>query len=397
MAYRTIRIDWLPKSQGQWHVFTAARKEAARLWSWLVQQHAEILQQGTRWPSKAELQKQVKGLFPGLHSQSVQQIVADFCEAIASAEALRQKVEPFAYPHRQTTYRQVIFTNQGAKYRDGCLILPCGQAGRLSIPIPKGVSFPGRVMEVRLHYGWVGIVCQVSEEPRKVGPTIGIDLGVNTVIAATDGAQAILISGRELKATIQLRNQRLSELVSKQAKKTKGSRRHKRLQRAKYRQLAKAKNKVRDLCHKATRKVADCFPNAKAYVGKPFNEACQKLGRKQAQTVSSACNRKIINLLNYKLAAAIEVEEAYSSQTCPVCGERSTQGRTYRCAYAAPRDLVGCTNIRVIGIEGGLRPGCGVPNVVQWVYPDKYPGRKPGSRAGTTHVARKSFREAHSL
>jgi putative transposase len=195
MAYRTIRIDWLPDFQAQWGVFSAARREAGRLWSWLVQHHAEFRGQGSPWPTTAELQKQVKGLFPGLHSQSVQQIVADFCEAIASAEALRHKDQPFEYPHRTTTYRQVIFTNQATKYREGRLILPCGQAGRLKIHIPKGVVLPGRLMEVRLDYGWVEIVCQVAEESREAGPTIGIDLGVNTVIAATDGAKAILISG----------------------------------------------------------------------------------------------------------------------------------------------------------------------------------------------------------
>ena len=51
-----------------------------------------------------------KGSFPDLHSQSVQQIIADFCEAIASAESLRKKGEPFAYPYRKPRYRQVIFT-----------------------------------------------------------------------------------------------------------------------------------------------------------------------------------------------------------------------------------------------------------------------------------------------
>src|SRR5262245_20282566 len=150
MAYRSLKIDWLPDSQAQWNVFTSARKEAARLWSWLVQRHAAIRQQGSPWPSKADLQKQVKGLFPGLHSQSAQQTVADFCEAIASAEALRKQDQPFEYPHRLSTYHQVIFTNQAAKYHDGCLILPCGQAGRLKIRIPKGVVLPGRMMEVRL-------------------------------------------------------------------------------------------------------------------------------------------------------------------------------------------------------------------------------------------------------
>jgi hypothetical protein len=125
---------------------------------------------------------------------------------------------------------------------------------------------------------------------------------------AMHGKKAIAISGREIKATIQLRNKQLAEIVSKQAKKVRRSRRNKRLQRAKYRVLKHAKNKVRDLCHKATRKVADAFPNAKAYVGESFNDACQKMGRKQAQTVSTACNRKIVSLLNYRLAACIEAD-----------------------------------------------------------------------------------------
>ena len=108
---------------------------------------------------------------------------------------------------------------------------------------PKGVTLPGRVIEVRLGYGTVEIVCEVIVESRPVGPTIGVDLGVNTIIAATDGAKAVLVSGREIKATIQLRNKRLGKIVSKQARETQGSRRHKRLQRAKYRMLNRAKNK----------------------------------------------------------------------------------------------------------------------------------------------------------
>jgi putative transposase len=317
-------------------------------------------------------------------------ILHDFCEAVASAESLRRKGEPYEYPFRKTTYRQVLFSNQAPRFRDGFLVLPCGKAGYLEVFMPEGVTLPGRMMEVRLGYGDVEIVCEVIDAPRDPGPTIGVDLGVNTILAATDGNKAILISGREIKATIQVRNKNLAEIVSKQAKKRKGSRRHKRLQRAKYRMLNRTKNKVRDLCHKATRKVADHFPNAKAYVGEPFNEACRKMDGIRAQTVSSACNRKIISLLNYKLAAAIEVEEHSTSQTCPVCGERSKHRRTYRCrrcGYEAPRDVVGCSNIRTIGVEGAMRPGCPVPNRIHFVHPSKYPGPKPGSPGDTGQVA----------
>src|SRR3989442_14144363 len=86
MSYRTIKIDWLPQSGTQWKTFTAARLETGRLWSWLVERHATARQQGGKWPTKAELQKEIKRQLSDLYSQSAQQILADFCEAIASAE-----------------------------------------------------------------------------------------------------------------------------------------------------------------------------------------------------------------------------------------------------------------------------------------------------------------------
>ncbi len=399
MSYRTIKIDWLPQSGQQWKTFTAARLEAGRLWSWLVERHVDARQHSSLWPSKADLQKEIKRQFPCLHSQSAQQIVGDFCEAIASAETLRKHGEPYDYPHKKPRYHQVIFTNQGAKLRENMLSLPCGSAGRLHVRLPKGMMLPGRVMEVRLNYGGIEIVCVMTEEARTDGPTIGIDLGVNTLIAATDGDKALLLSGREIKATMQLRNKRLAEITAKQSHTTQDSRRHKRLQRVKYQMLGTTKNTIRDLCHKATRKVAEVFPNAKAYVGEPFNDAAQKMRRVQAQSVASACNRKIISLLHYKLAACIEVNERYTSQTCPVCGARSQHRRTYRCAcrFNAPRDVVGSVNIRTIGIDGAMRPGCSVPNAIHWEYPSKYPGPSPGSHADTMQVALDTSREAAPL
>jgi len=146
--------------------------EAGRLWSWLVERHADARQQGGTWPSKADLQHEAKRQFPGLHSQSVQQIIADFCEAITAAESLRRHGEPFAYPQKKPKYRQVIFTNQAVQYRDGTLVLLCGTAGKLAVRIPKGLLLPGRLMEVRLGYGVVDIVCQVVDAPRSGGPAV---------------------------------------------------------------------------------------------------------------------------------------------------------------------------------------------------------------------------------
>ncbi|MBZ0288278.1 MAG: transposase, partial [Anaerolineae bacterium] len=246
-----------------------------------------------------------------------------------------------------------------------------GKSGRLVVRVPKDIEFPGRIMEVRLMYGRLLVVCEVPDESRLAQTLIGVDLGVNTLIAATDGEKAVLVSGREAKATVQYRNKKLASLVSKQSKHQRGSRRHKRLQRRKYKLLDKTRNRIKDITHKATAIVRDEFPHAAVYVGKPFNGAAQKIGRITAQQVSSAGNAKIIQQLDYKTSGAIQVSEHYSSQTCPVCGERQKCRRTYncKCGYTAPRDVVGAVNILSMGKHGKLVQVSQVPSQIKYRRP----------------------------
>jgi len=328
-----------------------------------------------------------------LHSQSIQQIVGEFLEAVRSVTELRKNGHPEArYPWRTSRYHDVPYTNQGARIREGKVLLPNGKAGTLRIPIPRGMQLPGRLMEARLFYGRLVLVCQVPEAVLAAGPVVGVDLGVNTILAATDGEKAILVSGRGAKATIQWRNKRLAEIQAAQAAKTKRSRRHKKLQRRKYKMLEKARNRIKDITHKATAKVAEAFAGARVFVGEPFNDAARKLGRRQAQQVSSACNRKLIAQLDYKTSGTDVVPEPYSSQTCPVCGCRQTCRRVYSCktcGFRAPRDVIGALNIRTIGSKGGLQPRADlrVPRIL-WMHPSKYPGSRQVVPADTRQVAR---------
>ncbi|MFL5803450.1 MAG: RNA-guided endonuclease InsQ/TnpB family protein [Roseiflexaceae bacterium] len=398
MAYRTIKLDWVPRSRTAWRTFTTARVEAARLWGDLVTRHHRLRRLNWRWPSKARWQAWAKRKYPNLHSQSVQQIIAEFCEAVEATRQLRKNGQLEAcYPWRKMRYRDVIYTNQAVKLRDGYLLLPNGAAGILHVPLP--VDLPGRLMEARLCMGHLLLVCAIADVPQPQQIVIGVDLGVNTLLAATDGQKAILVSGRAAKATVQWRNKRLASIQQRQAKHTKGSGRWNRLRRRKAKLLRKAANRVRDLTHKATRKIANAFPGATCYVGKPFNNAAGRLARKQAQQVSSACNARLIAQLDYKSAGAIQVDEAYTSQTCPVCGSRAKGRRVYQCrgcGCTAARDVIGSTNIRSVGLFGRLQTGCAVPNSVQFVYPCTYPGGNPGSSGG--HPAGSSCeREAHLL
>lgn len=319
----------------------------------------------------------VKRKYPGLSAQSAQQIVTEFCEAVWSARQLRKNGHSEArYPWHLPKYHDITYTNQDARVRAGTLLLPNGKSGTLRVKIPATVALPGKIMEVHVAFGRVRIVCEIADEAHHAAGLIGVDLGVNTLIAAGNDKKAVLVSGREAKATVQWRAKRLASLCAAQSSRVKGSRRWRRLQRRKHCVLDKAQFRIRDIMHKATRIVADAFPNASAVVGKPFNDASRKMGRKQAQQVSSACNAKIIRLLDYKCSGAIEVPEPYTSQTCPVCGERRRCGRVFQCecGFIAPRDVVGFTNIRRIGLHGKMAASSVIAQVIVFMRPTrKYP------------------------
>ena len=163
MSYRTIEIHWMPRTASAWRTFSAARREAARLWSDLVERHHRIRRRQLAWPSKHRWQQWAKGRYPGLSAQSVQQIIGEFCEAVHSARQLRRNGHDDArYPWRTPRYRDIVYTNQDARLQDGRLILPHGTSGRLRIPIP--LALPGCLMEVRLSIAAVRLVCQVPDE-----------------------------------------------------------------------------------------------------------------------------------------------------------------------------------------------------------------------------------------
>lgn len=403
-SHRVVEIAWLPRTDAEWAAFTAARLETARLWNTMVEMHAVVRRFGWKWPTEKQWRGWAKGRFPAISAQSVQETIAAFCETLSATTAARKAQKAAGeevaarYPWRTPRYRNVSYTNQDAKVRGGVLRLPHGRGNTvLSITLPAGRELPGRLMEVSLAFGVVRLVCEVTAPERSTtAPVVGVDMGVNTLLGATDGKTAVLVSGREAKAIVQYRNKAQAELGSRIDRAKRGSKRQKRLVRAKHRMIDRQARKLRDVLHKSTRAVADAFPSAPVVVGKPFNDAARRMGRKQAQQVSSASNRVLIVLLAYKLAGAEEVPEHYSSQTCPGCGCRRKCRRVYQCnecGFTAPRDVVGMTNIRRV-----KEPDSPVPKVFVWVRPlRKYPAPPKGaagSSQGTWARAREGARSS---
>ena len=400
MTHRTVEITWFPRTTAEWVTFTTARAEAARLWAAMVTRHARIRRLGWKWPTRARWDKWARGKFPGIGSQSVQQVIGEFLETVSAMTAKRKSeaasgTEVTArYPWRtKAKYRSVPYTNQCANVRGDVLVLSNGRHSTpLRIPLPADRPLPGRLMEASLAYGIVRLVCKiVDSDVIADGPTVGIDLGINTLAAATDGQTAVLVNGRALKAIVQYRNKTNAAMCSRIDRCKRGSRRRKKLARAKRRSEAKTARKVKDILHKATRVIANAFPRSAAVVGKPFNAAARVVGRVRAQQISQAPNAKLIAQFAYKMAGGAESKpEPYSSQTCPGCGCRQKCRRVYQCkecGWSAPRDVVGALNIRSIGLHGEIRAGLAPPTDVRWVRPlRKYPvasQEAAGSSGGT--------------
>lgn len=417
---RVVEIKWLPRSDRQWATFTAARISTANLWNAMIALHARIRRfHRLKWPTIARWQQWAKGKFPNLAAQSVQSTVMEFCECLNATTAKRKwqmsrgEEVTTRYPHNTKQYRAPTYTNQTATIKDGFLRLGHGGgqgqnklANMRALRIRLPFELPGRLMQVSLGYGIVRIVCEVPgtnvaeetttpetpEPPVEVTHT-GNDVGVNTILAATDGITAVVVSGKEAKAIVQYRNKKNASLKSKISRCKHGSRRAKRLLRRKHRMLDKCGRKIKDIAHKATAAVVKQFPNVKAFVGESFNDGAKKLGRVQAQQVSQVVSGKIIKQLKYKSPGTKVIPEPDTSRTCPVCGHRrKCRGRVYRCGnrkcgLVAPRDVVGAVNIRCLGIHGELRKHQPMPTTVKFVRPlRKYRGGgypPPRSSSGT--------------
>ena len=140
------------------------------MWNDLVSWHAEARQQHALdptfvFPSEKQWRQRCQKQYPNLHSHSVQETIHEFLEAVKGCLEKRKAGDKEArFPWKQRRYRDVAYTNVGARLRHGFLILPHGQAGDLAIKVPKSATLPpGRLMEAKLAYGVVRLV--FSDDP----------------------------------------------------------------------------------------------------------------------------------------------------------------------------------------------------------------------------------------
>ena len=333
----------------------AVQQEAARCWNDILASAKTHYDAGNGWISKDSLQKALKKSYR-LHSQTVQGLTDRFCaNRLTAAENRRQGLNT-RYPWREKKFVTIPFKQMAIK-RSATGTLKLTLSAKGSIDIGLIIPFEINTCEILWRKGRY-ILSYTSEYPDTEpvsGIRAGIDIGeIHPVAVVAENGTGLVVSGREIRAVKQQRNKSLGLFSRALSRCTKGSRRWKKLIRAKGSLKGKTDAQVRDLLHKATRKAINwCLFNGvgELVIGNPAGvekntKKKKRLRRKSRQKVSQMETGRIKQYLRYKAKesgiASCLVGERGTSSTCPECGHVHTpKGRTFRCpecGFAAHRD-----------------------------------------------------------
>jgi putative transposase len=362
----------LPKAEAD-----ALNRESGRLYTQTLVWHGRLCRRKQIWLRPGAAEKLGDSLSETtLHAHSRDAAQQGFYQACQTTRACQEIGLDTRYPWRRKLYRTTIWKHTGIRVREGVVLLARARGRE---PIALAWSGPETVREVRLvydlkqkRYFW-HLVLEDGQEPVPAASerTAAIDLGEIHPIAITDGEEACIVSCRELRSIAQQTNKELAVLQKKQARCQRGSRRSRRLSRAKRKLLARQKRRRRDLEHKISRTTIDWCQEKQIGVlalgdvrdVADKTKAQKRLARPERQKISQWSHGTIRRYLGYKAAAAgisvhDRVPEPHTSQTCLACGHRhKPRGRVFRCpacGFVFPRDGVGCANLLSRELHGDL-------------------------------------------
>ncbi len=329
--------------------------EAAQVWNLCMELHKEARQEHGKWPGRNELQKATKSKF-ALHSQSVQMVVHAFLANVVSTRELRQ-THPhmkMKYPWRTKRFYPVKWPAQAVSKEHGRVVLPMGK-GRKSIVLPIELPANSGACSLVWKNGFELHVCveipQAEDAPGENKATV--DLGeIHLAAVTTNTGKAMIVTGRGIRSLKRQRIMRLRKITKKQARCTKYSRRWKKLQRAKNKASLRAERRIRDMRHKASRRLINfCVEHevGTLFIGNPHGVRNRDNGRHHNQRMASWEYGKDIDYLTHKAKQShilsFTGSERGTSSQCPRCGHKhKPKGRVWhckKCGFTGHRDLVG--------------------------------------------------------
>jgi len=361
----TVRVYRLQPTQKLFVCLKAAQMEAAKVWNLCCEAHKQARMDHAKWPGRNELQKATKGQF-ALHSQSVQMVVHAFLANIDTTRQLRQthpKMQ-MKYPWREKQFYPVKWPAQAVSRENGRVVLPMGK-GRKSLVLPIDLPENSGACSLVWNNGFELHACvetpQEKEAPGDVHATV--DLGeIHLAAVSTNTGQAMIVTGRGIRSLKRQRTKQLGKIAKKQSRCTKYSKRWKKIQRAKNKIKARAERRIRDMRHKATRKVITFCQEQKVgslFIGNPHGVRNKDCGRHHNQRMALWEYGKDIDYLTHKSKQAhimsFTGSERGTSSQCPACGHKhKPKNRNWACkacGFTGHRDIVGSANMHKLAFN----------------------------------------------
>ena len=350
--YTTKKIKVSPTSE-----LDILASESGRVYSKVVSLIRKVKRKKGFWLSQGAVQKYMRLRGYNLHSQTIQAIIESYFDSLKSYFRT-VKSNPEAKPPKRTPhFFKVRWKSSAISLRDGVLRLSNGKG---NTPITLQSTVEPIYVEMYFQRGsyYFSLVYKVHTPPKhETGKAVAIDMGEIHPIVSHDGEQTIIYNGRALRAIKQYINKFKAYIQSKMDRCVKRSNRWYRLKRIKIKILAKLNAQLKDAEHKITsRFISDCL-KAKAdtiVIGKLKGiRQRAKFSKKSNQKVHQWAFARLQFMICYKAElAGLKVKfvsEAYTSQTCPRCGNRKKPAnRNYHCNHCGfqyHRDGVGAINL----------------------------------------------------
>ena len=350
--YTTKKVKVEPRPE-----LDALVRESGRVYSKVVSLIRTVKKKKGFWLSQGAVQKYMRLHGYNLHSQTIQSIIQAYFDSLKSYFQSVKSTPDAKPPKRTRKYFKVRWIQNGISFKAGVIRLSNGK-GNAPIIVKSDVKPAYVEMYFQRGSYYFSLVYKVHTPPKhETGKAVAIDMGEIHPIVSHDGEHTLIYNGRALRAIKQYLNKVKTIFQSKMDKCNKYSNRWYRLKRVKQKILVKLNAQIKDAEHKITsRFISDCL-RAKAdtiVIGKLKGiRKRAKFSKKSNQKVHQWAFARLQFMIFYKAElAGLKVKfvsEAYTSQTCPRCGNRKKPAnRNYHCNHCGfeyHRDGVGAINL----------------------------------------------------
>ncbi len=303
-----------------------------------------------------------------LHSQSIQEVRSRYFKNRKGFRELRKNGDKKAKPpYRDKTFQTTTWKKSAIRFvGKRKLRLSNGQGNEpLYVNLPKNFDVQyaiAHIAIVELVYDkgqyFLHFVYGVEKALKSDGEGIvGVDIGEIHPMVSYNGVDTVIFNGRYIRSLYRLRN----KVIASYGKKIDRCKRHSKrwwyLVKRKWRYIKKIDNQIGDGLHKHTTefvKLCESGSIGTIVIGDLTGIRDNiDYGKRANQKLHQWAFGKVTQLISYKAKAlGIKVEvidEAYTSQTCPRCGDKhKPSNREYKCkcGFVYHRDGVGAINIR---------------------------------------------------